>query len=76
MLTILKKELNINLFRIKHTITANKADGYLANLLDVRFVKPILVIQRNYFDEHDTPFQYTRHSFRGDKYAYRVELCD
>ncbi len=74
MLTVLKKKLKINVVRIKQTITASIADGYVATMLNIRFGEPIMVLQRTYFDDHDVPVQYALTALRGDKYSYEVDL--
>jgi GntR family transcriptional regulator len=60
--------------RAAQLMTAEAASASVAGSLSIDEGDPLLVVQRTYFDSHDTPFEHLVVRYVPKHYAYRLEL--
>ncbi len=73
---IVETEYGQRIKRSTRTIEAIKADEYLAGLLVIAKGDPIQFIESISYLEGDTPFEYTRAYYRGDRNRFTFELTE
>ena len=71
---VLRKQFNVHLVRAEQTFEARRASYEDCDLLKVEEGSPILYIQRITYTDSDTPFEYVRSFYRGDRYKFRAVL--
>lgn len=71
---ILKDHYNITPVRANECIEASFIDRNTAKLLSVKTGTQALIIERTTYLADDTPFEYVRSIYRGDKYKFTVDL--
>lgn len=72
--TYVESVLNKKISHAKQTLEASIASEGVANLLDIHNGAPVLILNRTSFLDDGTPFEFTKATFRGDRYKYIVEL--
>jgi len=71
----LQEEYGLRLGRAEQAVEAKVADGFEAELLGVKPGAPMLSMERiTYLDDGQTPIEYVRSIYRGDRYKLYVEL--
>jgi GntR family transcriptional regulator len=60
--------------RARQTVGARLPTREERNLLGVGPNQPVLALERTTFDAADTPFEYVRSAYRGDRYALALDL--
>jgi GntR family transcriptional regulator len=73
---IVESEYGRSIKRSTRTIEAIKADEYLAGLLLITKGNPIQFIESVSYLAEDTPFEYTRAFYRGDRNRFTFELTE
>lgn len=73
---IVESEYGRRIKRSTRTIEAIKADEYLARLLRISVGDPIQFIESVSYLSEDTPFEYTRAYYRGDRNRFTFELTE
>lgn len=72
---ILQEEYGLRLGRAEQAVEAKVAGEFEAELLGVKPGAPILSMERiTYLDDGQTPIEYVRSIYRGDRYKLYVEL--
>lgn len=74
LLQILETKFGLNLTEARQQITAELADPYVAQLLQIRVGSPLLSIERTVYDEGGRPIEYVHTLYRSDLYSYSVFL--
>ncbi|MGY4707694.1 GntR family transcriptional regulator [Candidatus Bipolaricaulota sp. J31] len=71
----LQEKYGLRLGRAEQTVEAKVADEFEAELLGVKPGTPMLAMERvTYLDDGQTPIEYVRSVYRGDRYKLYVEL--
>jgi len=71
----LQEEYGLRLGRAEQTVEAKVADEFEAELLGVKPGTPMLSMERiTYLDDGQTPIEFVRSVYRGDRYKLYVEL--
>ncbi len=71
----LRKEYSINLIRAEQSVEATTADDFVSRTLKVEEGSPMLMTERTtYREEGETPVEFARSIYRGDRYKLYVEL--
>ncbi|HHV83496.1 MAG TPA: GntR family transcriptional regulator [Tepidanaerobacter syntrophicus] len=71
---ILQKNYNIVIKRANQSIEAGFVDKRAAKLLNVKAGTQALIIERVTYTSNDTPLEYVKSLYRGDKYKFYVDL--
>ncbi len=74
--SLIELEYGKRIKRSTRTIEAIRADEYVANLLRIAKGDPIQFIETVSFLSDDTPFEYTRAYYRGDRNKFTFELAE
>jgi GntR family transcriptional regulator len=74
MRLMLQQEYGIRLIRAKQTIRAIQAPARLAHLLSIETGSALLFIERVSYSQQDTPVEFLRTYYRGDRYALYNDL--
>jgi GntR family transcriptional regulator len=71
---LLREQFGLIPTRALEEIEAGACGTQEARLLRITPSKPVLVMRRQTFDQHDRPFEYVESVYRADKYLLSVEL--
>lgn len=71
---ILQEKYNISIKKGSQSIEAGFIDKRTAKLLNVRTGTQALIIERVTYTSNDTPLEYVKSVYRGDKYKFYVDL--
>lgn len=71
---ILRAHFGLHLVRAAQRLEAVAANAYEAGVLHVHEGTPLLLLERVSRDEADTPVEYVRSLYRGDRYRFVTEL--
>jgi GntR family transcriptional regulator len=71
---ILQEQFGMHLVKATQRLEAVAADAYEANLLHVHEGTPLLLLERVSRDGRDTPVEFVRSLYRGDRYRFVTEL--
>ena len=74
LLQILELDLGVNFTEAFQTIEASFADQDLAEMLEVPFGSPILLVERIMYTARRKPFELVQSQYRGDMYKYIARL--
>jgi GntR family transcriptional regulator len=71
---VLRERFGLHLVRAAQRLEAVAANPYEAELLHVHEGTPLLLLERVSRDQADTPAEYVRSLYRGDRYRFVTEL--
>lgn len=71
---ILQERYNISIRKGSQSIEAGIIDKRAAKILNVKVGTQALIIERVTYTSNDTPFEYVKSVYRGDKYKFYVDL--
>jgi len=71
---ILEQQFGVRPTSAKETLEAALADNYIASALGIDEGSPIVLIVGVTYDEKDSPIEYVRSYYRGDRYKFYIEL--
>lgn len=71
---IFSQHYNLSITRASQSIEAGLVDKKVAKLLEVKPLSQSLIIKRVTYLKDDTPFEYVKSVYRGDKYKFYVDL--
>ncbi len=74
LLQILELDLGVTFTEAFQTIEASFADQDLAQMLEVPFGSPILLVERIMYTARRKPFELVQSQYRGDMYKYIARL--
>ncbi|MEM3658256.1 MAG: GntR family transcriptional regulator [Candidatus Hadarchaeum sp.] len=72
--TTLEEKYGLKLARAFQTIEAKPADSYEAELLNIVVGYPVLLLERLTYLADGQPIEFTRSTYRGDRYRFAIEL--
>jgi GntR family transcriptional regulator len=61
-------------FRARQTMASRLPTGVEQRLLELTEHAPVLALERTTFDADDTPFEFVRSAYRGDRYRMALDL--
>ena len=68
------RRLGLELSEVEQTLSAEAADGTLADQLELPLGAPLLLISRVTRDQQGRPFDYLRALYRPDRFSYHMRL--
>ena len=68
------RRLGLELSEVEQTLSAEAADGTLADQLELPLGAPLLLISRVTRDQRGRPFDYLRALYRPDRFSYHMRL--
>ncbi|MGH8629661.1 MAG: GntR family transcriptional regulator [Burkholderiales bacterium] len=71
---VLRREYKLSLRRARQTLEAALANWHEQQLLGIPEGTPILVGERTLYTDNDVILEYSKSSFRGDRYRYDIQL--
>ena len=74
LLSVVEKELGMNIKKARHTIRAVKADKQIAKYLAIKESSPVLELEQIYYMDNNVAVEVGINYFHADRFSYVLEL--